>query len=124
MFSASPAMRCAIQIGMIETRIKTTATTATTGAWLGRKRLLRIQIGKVVTPEPAVKVVTMISSKLSAKASNPPASNAERSCGKVTNLKVVHKPAPRSADASSKLPPIRRSLAITLLKTVTMQKVA
>ncbi len=66
----------------------------------------------------------MISSKDSAKASSPPASRAERSIGKVTSRKVVKVPAPRSIDASSRLPPIRRSRACTLLNTVTMQKVA
>ena len=109
---------------MIEKTISTTATTLTTGAWLGRNMLLRIQIGSVVAPCPAVNVVTMISSKLSAKASMPPARSAERSCGRVTSRKVVSTPAPRSAEASSRLVPIRRSRACTLLKTVTMQKVA
>ena len=94
--------RCASQIGTIETTIRTTATTLTTGAWLGRKRFCRIQIGRVVSPAPMVNVVTMISSKLSAKASSPPASRAERSCGNVTSRNVVNTPAPRSADASSR----------------------
>src|SRR6478735_5332196 len=98
--------------------------TETIGAWLGRNMLLRMKIGSVVTPDPAVKVVTMISSKLSAKASNPPARSAERSCGKVTRLNVVQTPAPRSAEASSRLVPMRRRRAMVLLNTVTMQKVA
>ena len=40
------------------------------------------------------------------------------------NRNVVKVPAPRSIDASSRLPPSRRSRAIALLKMVTMQKVA
>ena len=39
----------------------------------------------------------MISSKLSANDSSPPASNAERSIGSVTRRNVVNQPAPRSA---------------------------
>ena len=58
--------------------------------WFGRKRFCRIQIGRVVSPAPMVNVVTMISSKLSAKASSPPASRAERSCGNVTSRNVEH----------------------------------
>ena len=37
----------------------TTAMTLTTGAWLGLNRLSRIQSGRVFTPDPAVKVVTV-----------------------------------------------------------------
>ena len=47
-----------------------------------------------------------------------------RSSGKVTSRNVVKGRAPRSADADSSEPPIRRSRAVTLLKTTTMQKVA
>ena len=55
---------------------------------MGRVRLVKIQMGRVWTPAPAVKVVTMISSKERAKASRPPASRAERRAGKVTRRKV------------------------------------
>jgi hypothetical protein len=57
---------------MSESRIARTATTLTIGSCRGRDRLATIQIGSVRC-WPAVKVVTMISSKLSAKASSPPA---------------------------------------------------
>ena len=56
---------------MIEIRTTIRATTLTIGSWLGRKRLVKIQIGSVCWPAPIVKVVTMISSKESAKASRP-----------------------------------------------------
>jgi len=46
--------------------------------------LSRIQIGRVVVLWLAVKRVTMISSKLSANASSPPAGSAVRSSGNVT----------------------------------------
>jgi len=62
--------------------MSTEATTLITGAWFGRNRLLKIQIGSVCMPGPAVKVVTTISSKLSANASSPPAKSAERSNGR------------------------------------------
>ena len=55
---------------MIEIRITITATTLTIGSWLGRKRLVKIQIGRVSWPAPIVNVVTMISSNESAKASS------------------------------------------------------
>jgi hypothetical protein len=55
----------------------------TTGSWFGRDRLVRIQIGSV-SLLPAVNVVTITSSKLSANASSPPAISAERICGNVT----------------------------------------
>ncbi len=104
--------------------IRAAATTLTTGAWLGRNRFWKIQIGRVWMPWPAVNVVTMISSKLSANDSRPPASSAERSIGSVTCRNVRNVPAPRSIEASSRLPPSRRSRATALLNTVTMQNVA
>ena len=61
---------------MIEIRITITATALTIGSWLGRKRLRKIQIGRVSSPAPIVNVVTMISSKERAKASRPPATRA------------------------------------------------
>ena len=66
----------------------------------------------------------MISSNDRAKASSPPASSAVRRAGKVTCRKVCSRVAPRSIDASSTLPAIRRSRATALLNTMTMQKVA
>ncbi len=75
-------------------------------------------------PGPAVKVVTTISSKDSAKASRAPARSAERTSGKVTSAKARKVVAPRSIAASSYETAVRRSRATTLLKTTTMQKVA
>jgi hypothetical protein len=86
--------------------------------------LVKIQIGRVWSPAPAVNVVTMISSKESANASRAPASSADRSAGKVTNRNVWAPSAPRSIDASSSDRDTRRSRATTLLNTTTMQKVA
>ena len=60
-------------------------------------------------------VVTITSSKESANASSPPATIAERSAGSVTSRNVVQVSAPRSAEASSNEPDVRRSRAITLL---------
>lgn len=85
---------------MNENKMTTVATTLTTLAWLGRAISLRIQRGRVSTPGGAVKIVTTTSSKLSANASNAPAANEVRNCGKVTSLKVCHRPAPKSAEAS------------------------
>ena len=100
---------------MIEIRITSRATTLTIGSWLGRKRLRKIQIGRVSSPAPSVNVVTMISSKESAKASRPPATSAVFIVGRVTKRKVCQLSAPRSAEASSKEAELRRRRAITLL---------
>jgi hypothetical protein len=86
--------------------------------------LLKIQIGSVRCCAPAVNVVTMISSNDRAKVNSAPASSAERSIGKVTSRNVVKIDAPRSIEASSSWDPVRRSRAMTLLTTVTMQNVA
>ena len=67
-------------------------------------------------PGPAVKVVTTISSKDSAKASSPPATSAERTSGKVMSTKVRKVWAPRSMAASSYEPGIRRSRAIDVVE--------
>ena len=64
--------------------VSVAATTLMTGAWLGRNRLPKIQIGRVWTVGPAVNVVTTISSKLSANARIAPASRAPRIIGNVT----------------------------------------
>ena len=100
---------------MIEIRITITATASTIGSWLGRKRLRKIQIGRVSSPAPIVNVVTMISSKERAKASRAPAARAVLMLGKVTKRKVCQVSAPRSAEASSKEPEVRRRRATTLL---------
>ena len=55
--------------------------TLTSGTWLARRKLWKIQIGSVLTP-PARKIVTMTSSNDSANASRPPAISAERRAGK------------------------------------------
>ena len=60
-----------------------TATTLVTGRWRGRISSDSIQIGSVVC-WPAVKVVTITSSKESAKASMPPASSAVPRLGRRT----------------------------------------
>ena len=87
--ASAPLSRRASQTGKIETATRITATTLTTGAWFGRNRLLKIQIGRVGVPGPAVNVVTTISSKLRANASRAPARMAVRSSGKVTSRNVV-----------------------------------
>ena len=76
---------------------------------------MKIQIGSVSSPAPIVKLVTMISSNESAKASSPPAASAVRTLGKVTRRNVCQGSAPRSADASSIEPDRRRRRATTLL---------
>src|SRR4051794_30309296 len=99
---------------MQESRIASTPTTLTIGSWLGRDRLVRIQIGSVCEL-PAVNVVTITSSKESANASSAPATIAERSAGKVMKRKVCQVLAPRSAEASSNERDVRRRRATTLL---------
>ena len=94
--------------------ITKSATALTIGSWFGRERLAKIQIGSV-SLNPAVNVVTMISSKESANASNAPAMSADRITGKVTYRKVCQGSAPRSADASTSDPGVRRIRAMTLL---------
>src|SRR3954466_6482262 len=108
---------------MAEKITSAAATQLTIGAWLGRNRFWKIQMGSVWSWELAVNVVTTISSKESPKDSSAPASSAERSIGSVTSRKVVTGPAPRSIEACSKLVPRRWNRAWTLLKTVTMQNV-
>jgi DNA-binding transcriptional MerR regulator len=109
--AGSPPNRWASHTGMIATTVSAAATTLITGAWLGRNRFPKIQIGSVCTAGPAVKVVTTISSKLSANARIAPATNAPRIIGNVTYRKVCHDVAPRSAEASSRLVPSRRNRA-------------
>ena len=89
--------------------------TFTNGTLLGRLTLAKIHCGSVWYPDPAVNVVTTISSKLRANARMPPDTSAERTSGKVTNLNVWTPWAPRSADASSRFGDDRRSRATTLL---------
>ena len=57
----------------------------------------------------------MTSSKLSAKASMPPASSAVAMFGSTTWRKVWKPSAPRSIDASISEPEVRRNRASTLL---------
>ncbi len=83
----------------------------------------KIQIGSVLFA-PEVKTVTMTSSKESANASSAPETRAVATVGSVTYSCVCHPRAPRSADASASEFGIRRSRAIRLLYTTTMQKVA
>src|SRR5688572_29035615 len=99
---------------MAESTSSIVATTLTIGSWLGRDRFVKIQIGSVWSG-PAVNVVTMISSKESAKASSAPATSAVLRLGKVTWRKVCQVSAPRSADASSNEVETLRRRAITLL---------
>ena len=120
----SPESRLARYTGSTETSTSTAAATLTIGLWLGRNRFWKIHSGRVCRPGPAVKVVTTISSNDSANASSAPASRAPRRAGNVTRRQVVHGVAPRSIDASSTVPDIRRSRAEALLTTTTMQKVA
>ena len=68
-----------------------------------------------------MKIVTTTSSKLSAKASKAPATNAVLNCGKVTNLNVCHSPAPRSAEASCSEGFIRFNLD-ALLRGTTLER--
>ena len=91
-----------------------TATTLVTGRCRGRISSDSIQIGSVDC-WPAVKVVTMTSSNDSAKASMPPASSAVPICGRITWRKVWKPLAPRSIDASMRLPDSRRNRAMALL---------
>src|SRR3990172_4260279 len=111
---------------MMGTKVRTTtnsATTLVTGRCRGRTSEEKIQIGRVCC-WPAVKVVTMISSKERAKASMPPVTNAEASWGSITYRKVCHPRAPKSMDASSNEGAVLRIRAMTLLKATATQKVA
>src|SRR6185503_5904913 len=82
-----------------------------------------MNFGIVISP-PEVKFVTTISSKESANARRAPEIRAVRIAGNVTYRKLCQPLAPRSIDASTSDPGVRRSRAITLLNTTTMQKVA
>ena len=90
------------------------ATTFTIGWSSGRARVAKIQIGSVCSA-PDVNTVTITSSNDSANASSPPARSAVRICGSITYLKVCQLSAPRSAEASSSEPEVRRMRAIALL---------
>src|SRR3972149_1565938 len=71
----SRVMRLASRIGTVVMAMTNKATTLVTGRWRGLVSWLNIQIGSVSCC-PAVKVVTMISSKDRAKASTAPATLA------------------------------------------------
>src|SRR5574343_1665222 len=103
--------------------ITISATTLVIGVSRGLDSWFSNQIGSVRSL-PAVKVVTMISSKLSANASMPPASSAVAMFGSTTWRKVWKPSAPRSIEASSSEAEVRRKRAMTLLYTTTMQNVA
>ncbi len=90
------------------------ATTLTIGSSSGRASVEKIQMGSVCFA-PDVNTVTMTSSNESANASSAPARSAVRICGSITYRNVCQLSAPRSADASSSEPAVRRIRAITLL---------
>src|SRR6516162_3445105 len=85
-----------------------TAATFVRGRSRGRKSWLSIQIGRVSCC-PAVKVVTITSSKLRAKASMPPANRAVATFGSTTWRNVWKLLAPRSIEASMSVGELRRS---------------
>src|SRR2546422_9455489 len=101
-------------MGIRESRTTNIATTLTTGREFGRRKFLKIQIGRVSTV-PLVKLVTTISSNDRAKASKPPATRAVERLGSRTYRNVCHPSAPRSIDASTSEPGVLRRRAITLL---------
>jgi hypothetical protein len=74
-------------MGRNVTRMTKTATTLVTGRCLGLMSSVSIQIGSVDCC-PAVKVVTITSSKDRAKASMPPARRALAMFGRMMCLKV------------------------------------
>ena len=99
------------------------ATALATGRFRGSRIALKIHFGSV-SSAPERKFVTMISSNESANASSAPAMSAVRIAGSVTWRNVCQPSAPRSIDASTIDPDVRRSRAITLLNTTTTQNVA
>ena len=99
---------------MIVTRITSDTTTLTSGRRWPLWICAKIQIGSVFCA-PAVKVVTMTSSKDSANASMPPATTEVEMSGNVTSRKVWKPFAPRSIAASMSEPCVRRNRAMTLL---------
>src|SRR3990172_7262979 len=110
----SRVMRLASRIGTVVMAMTNKATTLVTGRWRGLVSWLNIQIGSV-SCWPAVKVVTMISSKDRAKASTAPATIAVARCGRTMWRKVWNELAPRSIEASICDEPMRRKRARTLL---------
>ena len=98
---------------MVSSRTPTT-TTFTSGRFWPSRMAPKIHSGSVFCA-PEVKVVTMTSSKDSAKASSAPETSAVESVGSVT-VRNAKKPCPpRSAAASFSEPETRRSRAMTLL---------
>src|SRR5439155_3128868 len=110
----SRVRRCAIVTGRIVSTITKKTTTFTCGSCCPRRRLPRIQIGRVFC-EPAGKVVTITSSSETANASSAPPTSAVEITGSVTKRKVCHPSAPRSIDASVSETCVRRIRAATLL---------
>src|SRR4051794_6329899 len=115
--------RCARMTGITVSASTPSTTTFTSGSCWPSRMLPKIHRGSVFCA-PAVNVVTMTSSNDSANASRPPATSAVEITGKVTKRNVCQPLAPRSCEASISDVCVWRSRAITLLKTMTMQKVA
>ncbi len=109
--------------GMSVSRMTTVTTAFTSGNCWPSRIAPKIHNGRVFCA-PAVNTVTMTSSNDRANASSAPDTSAVAVSGNVTNRSVCGPRAPRSMDASAKDPGVRRSLAITLLNTTTMQNVA
>ena len=74
--------------------------TLTSGTWLARRKLWKIQIGSVLTP-PASEDRDDDLVERQREGQQAPASSADRSAGNVTYRNVRNVSAPRSADASS-----------------------
>ena len=103
--AGSPPNRCASHTGMIATRVSAAATTLMTGAWLGRNRFPKIQIGKRLHRRPRGErrhhdLVEAQGERQDRARDQCAAHHRERH---VRN--VCHGDAPRSAEASSRLVP-------------------
>ena len=100
---------------MIEIRITSTATTLTIGSWLGRERLLKIQIGSVCSP--GADRERGDDDLVEGEAEGEQAAGDEGRLHARQGDAAEGRPgvAPRSAEASSKEPETRRSRATTLL---------
>ena len=107
---------------MIVSRMTTDTTALTSGSCCPRRIAPKIHSGRVFCA-PAVNTVTMTSSKDRANASSAPETSAVAVSGSVTKRSVCQPRAPRSMDASASDPGVRRSRAIRLLNTTTMQNV-
>src|SRR5215468_9223135 len=119
----APAILAASSTGMIVSTMTTVTTALTSGSCWPSLSWPKIQIGSVFCA-PEVNTVTTTSSNESANASRAPEISAVITDGRVTHSCVCQPRAPRSIEASAREPGVRRSLAIRLLKTITMQNVA